>query len=195
MRREVHVRFCERLEVRAPGLLSRGFVCDIKERIALPSVPRLQQSPPRGLKKVGKGLSRSAPDERVDEPEKDRGPVSAKRNGLDLHIDSAVLFFQPPIVAETPKIAVPLANRKLRTIRLLGMLQLSDSRRGCAADRMCSVDLGVVNLEFGIEGNAARGVLVKLQIDFEGVVRVFGELRAAQFGLIGAPVVVVILQQ
>jgi hypothetical protein len=52
-----------------------------------------QQPPSRGLKKMGKGLSRSAPDERVDEPGEDRGHISAKRNGFHLHVDSAVLFF------------------------------------------------------------------------------------------------------
>jgi hypothetical protein len=41
-----------------------------------------------------------------------------------------------------------------------------------------------MNLEFGIEGNVAWGVLVKLQIDFEGVVRVFEKLRAANIGFI-----------
>src|SRR5258708_37389163 len=144
---------------------------------------------------MGKGLSRSAPNERADEPGEDRRPISAKRNGIHLDVNSAILFFEAPIVAETPKIAVPLANGKLRAIRLLGMLQFSDSRRDCAADRMRSIDPGVVNFEFGIEGNAAWGVLVKLQIDFEAVIRVLEKLRAANVGFIGAPVGVVILEQ
>jgi hypothetical protein len=60
-----------------------------------------------------------------------------------------------------------LANGQLRAFRLLGMLQFSDSRGDCPADCMRSIDPGVVNFEFGVEGNAARGVFVKLQIDFE----------------------------
>jgi hypothetical protein len=48
---------------------------------------------------------------------------------------------------------------------------------------MRGIDPGVVNFEFSIEGNAAWGVLVKLQIDFEGVVRVFKKFLAANVRL------------
>src|SRR5260370_1874833 len=76
--------------------------------------------PPRGIKKVGKGLARNAPNERVHEPGEDRGHISAKRNRLHLHVDSVVHFFQPPIIVHTPKIPMPLVSGKLRAIRLLG---------------------------------------------------------------------------
>ena len=144
---------------------------------------------------MGKGLARNTPDERVNEPREDRGHISAKRNGLHLHVNSAVLFFQPPVVVHAPKIAVPLANGKLRAVGLVGRRQLSDSGRDCAARHMRSINPGVVNFEFSIEGNVSWGVFVKLQIDFEGVVRVFQKLRAANVGFISAPVIVVILQQ
>ena len=153
------------------------------------------KSPPCGIKEVGKGLARNTPDEWIDEPGEDRGHIATKRNGLHLHVNSAVLFFQPPVVVHTPKIAVPLANGKLRAVGLVGRRQLGDSRRDCTAGHMRSIDPGVVNFEFSIEGNAPWGVLVELQIDFEGVVRAFQKLRAANVRFIGAPVVVVILQQ
>src|SRR5258708_29220526 len=139
---------------------------------------------------MGERLSRSAPNERADEPGEDRGHISAKRNGLHLDVNSAILFFEAPIVAETPKIAVPLANGKLRAIRLLWMLQFSDSRRDCAAGRMRTIDGGVMIFEFGIEGNAAWRVLAKLEINFEAVIRVVEKLGAANVGVIGAPMVV-----
>src|SRR5260370_6581050 len=113
--------------------------------------------PPRGIKKVGKGLARNAPNERVHEPGEDRGHISAKRNGLHLHVDSVVHFFQPPIIVHTPKIPMPLVSGKLRAIRLLGMLQLSDTGRDRTADHMCSIDPRIANLEFCIERNAAWG--------------------------------------
>jgi len=60
---------------------------------------------------------------------------------------------------------------------------------------MFSIDPAVVNFKFGVEGNSARRVPVKLKINFERVVRVFENVRTADLGVICAPVVVVVLKQ
>src|ERR1700720_3251040 len=115
------------------------------------------------------GFLWNAGNKRTNQPSESGRNAAGQRDGLNLYVDAAIPLIKAPVRVQPPQVAAIVADRLLRSIRLVGTFYFRDPCAAGTADRVRPIKGCVLHVVFRVQNYGHNLVLAQAQENLEVV--------------------------